>query len=154
MHRSRGRISIASCALLTRLVETARVGITCVKAIDRHTDTPTVNVVVRFDGIVVAAPGSVVGVREIGLAPGAIELTVFVPIADLRKGNLTIRGNTDNSLLVGCKIKEKPGVAARAGHGPTRSLPVVSNFVPQCDSDWAVGIERDGVVLAVGIAIA
>lgn len=154
MHRSRRRVSIASCALLTRFVETARAGITFVKAIDRYTDTTTIDIVVRFDGIVVAAPSSVVGVREIGLAPGTIKLTVFVPVADLRKGNLTVRGDTYDSLLVGRKIKKEPGVAACAGHGPTRSLPVVSNFVPHGDSDWAVGIEGDGVILAIGIAIA
>ena len=81
-------------------------------------------------------------------------MTIAVPVADLREGNLTVGGDTDDSLLVGRKIKKKPGVAARAGQAPTRSLPVVSNFVPQCDSDCAFGIERDGVVMAIGIAIA
>lgn len=85
MHRSRGRVGIASCVLLTGLVETAPVRITDVKSIDGHTDSTAVDIVVRFDGIVVAAPGPVVGVREIGLAPRAIELTVFVPVADLRE---------------------------------------------------------------------
>ena len=154
MHRSGGGVRVASCVLLTRLVETTRVGITDVKAIDRHTDATTVDIVVRFDGIVVAVPGSVVAVREIGLAPRAVELTVSVPLADLRERNLTIRGNADDSLFIGCKIEEKPGVAACAGHGSTRSLPVITNFVPQSNSNWALGIEGDGVVVAVGIAIA
>jgi len=154
MHRSSRRVGVASCVLLTGLVKTTPVGITDGIAIDRHTDTTTVDIVVRFDGIVVAVPGSIVGVREIGLAPRAIELTVSVPVADLREGHLTVRGNADDSLFVGRKIEEKPGVAARAGHGSTRSLPVISNFVPQSNSNWALGIEGDGVVMAVGIAIA
>ena len=130
MHRSRGWVGVASCVLLTGLVETARVGITDVIAIDRHTDTTTVDIIVRFHGIVIAAPGSVVGVREIGLAPRAIELTVFVPVAHLREGNLTVGGDADDSHVVGRKIEEKPSVTARAGHLSTRSLPVISNFVP------------------------
>ena len=130
MHGSRWGVGIASCALLTRLVETACVGITDVVAIDRYTDTTSVVIIVCFDGIVVPAPGSVVGVREISLAPRAVELAVSIPVADLREGNLTIGCDADDSLLVGCKIKEKPGVAACAGQGSTRSLPIISNFVP------------------------
>ena len=154
MHRSCGRVGIASCALLTGLVETACVGITGVVSIDLDTDTTLVDIIVRFDRIVVAVPGSVVGVRKISLAPGAIELTVFVPVADLRKGKLTVGGDADDSLVVCCKIEHEPGVAACAGHAPARSLPVVSNFVPQSNGDWAVGSKGDGVIMAVGIAIA
>lgn len=153
MHGSGGRVGTASCLLLTGLVETARLGITGVIAIDRHTDAAAVDVVVRFDGIVVAVPGTVVGVRKIGLAPGAIELTVSVPLAGLREGYLTVRGNANDSLFVGRQIEEEPSVAARAGHRPTRSLPVVSNFVPQCDGDCAIGNKCDGEIMAVRIAI-
>lgn len=154
MHRSRGRIGTASCGLLAGLVEAARVGITGVKAFDRHADTTTVDIIVRFDGIVIAIPCSVVGVREIGLAPRAIELTIFVPVADLREGNLTISSDADDSLVVSRKIKEEPGVAARASQVSTGSLPIISNFVPQSNSDRAVGSEGDGVIVTVGIAIA
>lgn len=130
MHRSRGRVGIASCVLLTGLVKTAPVGITDIIAIDRHTDPTTVDVVVRFNGIVVAAPGSIVGVGEIGLTPRAIELTISIPVADLREGNLTVWSDADDSVIVGRKIEEKPGVAARASQLSTWSLPVISNFVP------------------------
>lgn len=154
MHRSRGRVGTASCFLLASLVEAALVGITRVIAINRHTDTTTVDIVVRFDRIVVAVPGSVIGVREIGLAPRTIKLTVFVPVAHLREGDLTVRGDADDSLLVGSKIEEEPGIAACAGHAPTGSLPVISNFVPQSHSNCAIRCEGDGVIMAVGIAIA
>lgn len=130
MHGSRRRVGIASCALLTRLVETACVGITDVVAIDRYTDTTTVLITVCFDGIVVPAPGTVVGVREISLAPRAVELTVSIPVADLREGYLTICSDADDSIFVSRKIEEKPGVAARSGQRSTRSLPVISDFVP------------------------
>ena len=154
MHRSCGRVGVASCALLTGLVETAGIGITGFIAIDRHTDTATVDIIVGFHGIVVPARGFIVCVRKISLAPGTIELTIFVPVADLREGKLTIRGDADDSLVVSRKIEKEPGVAARAGHGPTGSLIVIANFVPQSDGDWAIGSEGDGVIVTVGIAIA
>lgn len=154
MHRSRRRIGVASCVLLTGLVETARFGVTGVIAIDRHTKTTAVDIVVRHDGIVVAVPGSIVGVRKVGLAPWAIELTISVPLAGLRERNLTIGGNANDSLVASFQVEEEPGVAARAGHVPTGGLPVISDFVPQSDSDCAVGSEGDGVVMAVGVAIA
>lgn len=56
--------------------------------------------------------------------------------------------------MAGFQIEEKPSVAARAGHVPTRSLPVISDFIPQSDSDCAIGSEGDGVIMAVCIAIA
>ena len=154
MHRPRRRVRAASCVLLTRLVETALFGITGIIAIDRHTDTATVDIVVRFDGIIIAVPGSVVGVREIGLAPRAIELTVSISFADLGEGNLTVGGDTNDSLVASLEIEEKPGVAARAGHVAIGSLPIISNFIPQSDTDCAVGSEGDGVIMAVCIAIA
>lgn len=154
MHGSCRRVGVASCAFLTRLIETACVGITDVVAINLYTDTTTVLITVCFDGIVVPAPGTIVGVREIGLAPGAVELTILVPVADLREGNLTVGCNADDSLVVGRKIKEKPGITARSGQTSTGGLPIISDFVPQSDSDWAVGREGDGVIMAVGIAIA
>ncbi len=154
MHRSRRRVGTASRVLLTRLVETACFGVTDVIAIDCHTYTAAVDIVVRFNGVVVAVPGSVVGVREIGLAPRAVELTVFVPLAGLRERNLTVGGDANGSLFAGCKIEEEPGIAARAGHFPTGGLPVVSDFVPQSNSDCAVGGEGDGVIMAVRVAIA
>lgn len=154
MHGSRRRVGVASCVLLTCFVEATRFGVTGVIAINRHTDTTTVDIVVRHNGIVVAVPGSVIGVREIGLAPRAVELTVSVPVAGLSKRNLTIGGDTNNSLVAGFQIEEKPGVAARSGHGPTRSLPVISDFIPQSDSDCAIGSEGDGVIMAVRVAIA
>lgn len=130
MHRSGRGVGIASCVLLTGPVETAGVGITDVVAIDRHTDTTTVDIIVRFDGIVEAVPGCVLCVRKIGLTPRAIELTVCVPVADLREGNLAIRGDADDSLVVGRKVEGEPGIAAGASHGPSGCLPVISNFVP------------------------
>ena len=154
MHRPRRRIGVASCVLLTRLGETALFGITGVIAVNRHTDTTTVDIVVRLDGIIIAVPGSVVGVREIGLAPRAVELTVAVSVADLGEGNLAVGGDTNNSLVASLEIEKKPGVAARAGHIATGSLPIISNFIPQSDTDCAVGSEGDGVVMAVRIAIA
>ena len=156
MHRSRGcgNVGVAPRAFLTRLVETATLGVTGVIAIDRHTDTATVDIVVRLDGIVVAVPSSVVSVGEIGLAPRAVELTVFVPVARLREGNLTVRGDTNHSFVAGFQIEEEPGVAARAGHVSARSLPVISDFVPHSNSDWAVGSEGNGVIMTIRIAIA
>ena len=154
MHRSRGRVGAASRILLTGLVETALFGVTDIIPIDRHTDTTTVDIVVRFDGVVVAIPGSVVGVREVSLAPRAVVLAVPVPGASLREGNLTIGGDTNDSLVAGFQIEKEPGVAARAGHVATGSLPVISDFIPQSDSDSAVGSEGDGVIVTVRIAIA
>ena len=130
MHGSRRRVRIASCALLTSLVETASVGITDVVAIDSYTDTTTVDEIVCFDGIIVTARCTIVAVRKIGLAPGAVELPVFIPVADLREGKLTVGCNADDSLVVGRKIKEKPGIAARSGQRSARSLPIISDFVP------------------------
>ena len=156
MHRSRGRgnVGVAPRVFLTRLVETASLGVTGVIAIDRHTDTTTVDIVVRLDGIVVAVPSSVVGVGEIGLAPRAVELTVSVPVAGLREGDLTVGGDANHSFVAGFQIEEEPGVAACAGHVSTGSLPVISDFVPQSNSDWAVGSEGNGVIMAIRIAIA
>ena len=101
MHRTGGRVGVAPRVLLAGLVEATRAGITDVEAVDRHADAAAVDVVVRLDGIVVAAPGSVVGVGEVGLAPRAVELAVFVPVADLREGNLTVGGDADDGLVVG-----------------------------------------------------
>ena len=154
MHGSRGRISVASCVLLTFFVKTARFGVTGVIAINQNTDTTTVDIVVRHNGIVVAVPGSVVGVGEISLAPRAVELTILVPVADLSKRNLAVGGDANDSLVASFQIEEEPGVAARAGHVPTGSFPVISDFIPQSDSDCAVGSEGEGVIMAVRIAIA
>ena len=154
MHRPSRRVGAASCVFLTGLVETAFFGITGLVAIDRHTDATTVDIVVRFDGIIIAIPGSVVGVGEIGLAPRAIVLTVSVPFAGLGEGNLAIGGDANDSLVASLEIEEKPGVATRAGHVATGSLPIVSNFIPQSDSDCAVGSESDGVIVTFFIAVA
>ena len=156
MHRSRrrGNVGVAPRVFLTGLVETASLGVAGVIAIDRHTDTTTVDIIVRLHGIVIAVPSSVVGVGEIGLAPRAVELTVSVPVAGLREGYLTIGGDANYSFMASFQIEEEPGVAARAGHVSTRSLPVISNFVPHSNSDWAVGSEGDGVIMAIRIAIA
>ena len=81
-------------------------------------------------------------------------MTVSVPVADLREGNLTVSCDADDSFLVSREIEEEPGIATGASQGATDSLPIISNFVPQSDSDWAVGSEGDGVIMAVGIAIA
>ena len=154
MHRSRGRVGLASRVLLTGLVETARFGVTGVIAIDRHTDTATVDIVIRFDGIVVTVPGAVVGVGEIGLAPRAVELTVLISVTSLREGKLTVGRDANDSLVAGFKVEEEPGVAARAGHVPAWSLPVISNFVPHSNSDWAVRSEGNGIIMALLVAIA
>ena len=154
MHRSCRRVGFASRVLLTGLVEAARIRVTGVIPIDRHTNTTTVDIVVRFDGIVVAIPCSVIGIREIGLAPWAVELTVSVSVAGLREGNLTVRGHANDSFVAGFQIEEEPGVAAGASHAATGSLPIVSHFIPQSDSDCAVGSKGDRVIMAVGIAIA
>ena len=156
VHRSRGggNVGITPRVFLTRLVETARCGVAGVIAIDRHTNTTAIDIVVRFNGVVVAVPSSVVGIGKISLAPRAIELTIFIPVAGLRERNLTIGGNTNDSLVAGFQIEEEPSVAARASHVSTGSLPVISDFVPQSNSDWTVGSEGDGVIMAIRIAIA
>ena len=156
MHRSRGggNIGVTPRVFLTRLVETTRFGVTGVIAIDRDTDTTAVDIIVRHDGIVIAVPSSVDSIGKIGLAPRAIELTVSIPVAGLRERNLTIGGDTNDSLVAGFQIEEEPSVAARAGHVSTGSLPVISDFVPQSNSYWTVGSEGDGVIMAIRIAIA
>lgn len=154
MHGSRGRVGLASCVLLTGLEETAPVGVTDVVAINLNTDTATVDIIVRHDGIVVAVPGAVVGVGEISLAPRAVELTISVPFAGLGERKLTVGGDADDSLVASLKIEKEPGVATGAGHVSLRSLPVISDFVPNCDGDCALGMEGDGVIMAVRVAVA
>ena len=67
---------------------------------------------------------------------------------------MTIGGEREDRGLTRRKREFEEGIATGASLDTTRSLVIITNFVPQGNLDVAVGSEGDRVVMAVSAAVA
>ena len=149
--RVAARVQLASANEAVRLLATAG------EASSAHCQKSRVACAVRNRGAVVARCSVIgrIGISKICLAPSAVKLTCgSTSITCLRECDLTIGGEREDRGLTRGKWEFEEGIATGASLDTTRSLVIVTNFVPQGNLDIAVGSKGDRIIIAVSAAVA
>ncbi len=150
-------VCIAARVQLGGADEAVRLLATAVEASSAHSQKTSVACAIR-DGRAVVARCTIIGrigISKICLAPSAVKLTGgSTSITCLRECDLAVWGEREDCGLTRGKREFEESIATGASLDTTRSLVIITNFVPQGNLDVAVGREGDRIVIAVGLAIA
>ena len=150
-------IRVAACVQLGGADEALRLLATAVEASSAHSQKSSVTCAVGDGGAVVARCAVIgrIAISKICLAPSAVKLTCgSTSITCLGECDLAIGGEREDRGLTRGKREFEEGIATGASLDTTRSLVIVTNFVPHGNFDVAVGSEGDRIVIAVGLTIA
>ena len=150
-------VRVAARVQLGGADKAVRILATAVEASSAHSQKSSVACAVGDGGAVVARCSVIgrIGISKICLAPSAVKLTCgSTSITCLRECDLTVGGEREDRGLTRGKREFEEGIATGASLDTTRSLVIITDFVPQSNLDVAVGSEGDCIVMAVGLAIA